>query len=52
MLFSERLVQLRRTKGWNQERTAKEIGVTKRTIHSYETGTYPRKADVYKKIGV
>ena len=51
MQFGERLLQLRRTKGWNQEETAKQLGVSKRTIHSYETGTYPRKSDMYKKIG-
>ena len=52
MLFKERLVQLRLTKGWNQDEAAKQLGIAKRTLQYYEAGEkYPRVPGVYKRIG-
>ena len=51
MTFGEKLKDLRTQKGWSQEKLAKQMGVTRRTIGGYEAGTtYPRTRDMYAKL--
>ena len=51
MNFGEKLKDLRTQKGWSQEKLAKQMGVTRRTIGGYEAGTtYPRTRDMYAKL--
>lgn len=51
MNFGEKVRELRTQKGMSQGQLAKELGVTRRTIISYEQGdTYPRNNELYKKL--
>lgn len=52
MKFGEKLKYLRKgIKGLTQEKLSKEIGVSSRTIISYENGvSYPKKREVYSKL--
>ncbi|NCC61448.1 MAG: helix-turn-helix domain-containing protein [Verrucomicrobiae bacterium] len=51
MNFGEKLKGLRTQRGWSQEELAKELGLTRRTVISYEKGSsYPRTRDAYRKI--
>lgn len=52
MKFGEKLKYLRKgIKGLTQEKLSKEIGVSARTIISYENGvSYPKKREVYSKL--
>lgn len=48
MKFGEKLKDLRKKKGLTQSELAKEIGVSLRTIISYEKGnSYPKKREIY-----
>jgi len=52
MLFAERIKQLRVMNGMTQEDLANRLGVVKRTLQNYESGTmYPRNPAIYKKLG-
>lgn len=51
MKFSEKLIAARQSKGMTQTDVATALGVSKRTITSYESeGKYPRKRDTYYKL--
>lgn len=51
MNFGEKLRTLRKEKNLKQEELAKQIGVSTRTIISYESGqSYPRRMSTYKKL--
>ena len=51
MTFGEKLKELRLLKEWSQDKLAKELGVTRRTIIAYESGTsYPRYRSIYEKL--
>jgi DNA-binding XRE family transcriptional regulator len=51
MKFGDKLRDLRKEKGINQTELGKEIGVSLRTIISYETGrSYPKKREIYSKL--
>ena len=51
MNFADKIRRLRHDLGWTQERLAKEIGITTRSIVKYEKGqTYPRDRDVYGRL--
>lgn len=51
MNFGEKLKDLRTQRGWSQEELAKKLGLTRRTVISYEKGSsYPRTRDAYRKI--
>lgn len=51
MSFGEKLRDLRNNKKMTQAQLAKEIGVSSRTIISYENGnSYPKKREVYFKL--
>lgn len=39
MKFSEKLAELRRSKGWSQEQLGEKLGVTRQTISKWELGT-------------
>lgn len=39
MKFSEKLAELRRSKGWSQEQLGEQLGVTRQTISKWELGT-------------
>lgn len=39
MELAERLVSLRKQKGWSQEETARALGVSRQSLHKWETGT-------------
>ncbi len=39
MVFSEKLIDLRRREGWSQERLADELGVTRQSVSKWELGT-------------
>lgn len=48
MKFGEKLRNLRKSKGLTQTDLAEEIGVSLRTIISYETGkSYPKRREIY-----
>lgn len=43
--------QLRKEKGISQSVLAQELGVTLRTVQSYETGkSYPKRREIYQKL--
>ncbi len=51
MNFGEKVKTLRKEKGLTQTELGQEIGVSLRTIISYETGkSHPKKRDVYTKL--
>ena len=51
MRFGEKLRDLRKGKGMTQTDLAKEIGVSLRTIISYEnSNSYPKQREVYFKL--
>lgn len=51
MKFGEKLKDLRKEKGLNQTALAKEIGVSLRTVISYEAGkSYPKKREIYSRL--
>ena len=51
MKFGDKLKDLRKEKGLTQTSLAKEVGVSLRTVISYETGnSYPKKREVYSKL--
>lgn len=39
MVFHERLMQLRRERGWSQEQLAEQLGVTRQTVSKWELGS-------------
>lgn len=51
MKFGDKLKNLRKEKGVNQTELGREIGVSLRTVISYETGkSYPKKREIYSKL--
>ena len=51
MRFGEKVKLLRQTIGISQSRLAQELGVSKRTIQSYEAGqSYPKQRIIYQKM--
>ena len=51
MNFGEKVRELRIKKGMTQEQLAKELGMTRRTVISYEQeGKYPRHREVYDRL--
>lgn len=47
-MFGERLVKLRKDKGYTQKSLAAEIGLTERTIQNYEAGRVPDLDELIK----
>lgn len=45
MQFSERLMQLRRQKGWSQEELGERLGVTRQTVSKWELGSTTPEMD-------
>lgn len=51
MTFGEKIKMLRAQKGLSAEDLARKLGVSVRTISSYETGSsYPRRHDFYNRL--
>lgn len=51
MNFGEKLRELRTQHKWTQSELSKKIGVSLRTVVSYESGkSYPKQREIYKKI--
>lgn len=51
MNFGDKVRELRTQKGMTQNELAKALGVTRRTVISYEQGgTYPRNSELYGKL--
>jgi transcriptional regulator with XRE-family HTH domain len=51
MRFGEKVKLLRQTIGLSQSQLAQELGVSKRTIQSYEAGqSYPKQRIIYQKM--
>lgn len=51
MKFGDKLKNLRKEKGLNQTALANEIGVSLRTVISYEAGkSYPKKREIYSRL--
>ena len=50
MKFGEKVRKLRNEKGWTQEELARKLGVTSRTVFTYENGTYPRYQKTYEQL--
>jgi DNA-binding XRE family transcriptional regulator len=51
MKFCEKLKHARNSAGMTQEALGAAVGLTKRTIINYETGSrYPRERDVYIRL--
>ena len=51
MLFGEKVKLLRQTLGLSQSILAKELGLSKRTIQSYEAGkSYPKQRQLYQQM--
>jgi transcriptional regulator with XRE-family HTH domain len=49
-IFSERLIQLRKSKGISQIAFAKEIGVSPRTYQDYEYGAREPQVSIFVRI--
>ncbi len=49
-IFSERLVQLRKSMGLSQSAFAKEIGVSPRTYQDYEYGAREPQVSIFVRI--
>ena len=49
-VFSERLIQLRKSKGISQIAFAKEIGVSPRTYQDYEYGAREPQVSIFVRI--
>lgn len=49
-VFSERLVRLRKDKGFSQNALAKEIGVSPRTYQDYEYGEREPQVAIFSRI--
>lgn len=52
MSFSERVVQLRKDKGWTQQVLADQVGVRVLQIRRYENGSSQPTLEVIKKLSV
>ena len=51
MNFGEKVKQLREAKGFSQPELGKRVGVSSRTIASYESGqSYPKQRDMYDRL--
>lgn len=51
MTFGEKVQALRRREGWTQKELAERLGVSMRTIVSYERGeSYPKQRGVYDRL--
>lgn len=48
--FSERLIRLRKDKGFSQNALAKEIGVSLRTYQDYEYGVREPQVAIFSRI--
>ena len=49
-VFSERLIQLRKSKGISQIAFAKEIGISPRTYQDYEYGAREPQVSIFVRI--
>lgn len=49
-IFSERLIQLRKSKGISQIAFAKEIGISPRTYQDYEYGAREPQVSIFVRI--
>lgn len=49
-VFSERLIRLRKEKGFSQASVAKEIGVSPRTYQDYEYGEREPQVAIFSRI--
>ena len=49
-VFSERLIQMRKSRGISQSTFAKEIGVSPRTYQDYEYGTREPQVSIFVRI--
>lgn len=49
-VFSERLICLRKDKGFSQNTLAKEIGVSPRTYQDYEYGAREPQVSIFSRI--
>lgn len=51
MAFGEKIKSLRKSKGMNQTQLANALGVSPRTIRSWEAeGRYPKQHELYQKL--
>lgn len=51
MTFAQKVRSLRNMKGWTANELAEKVGVSPRTIFSYESGqSYPRHMKTYEKL--
>lgn len=50
MNFGEKVRELRKEKGLSQEELARKLGVSLRTISTYENGKYPRYQKTYDDL--
>lgn len=51
MNFADKVKHLRKEKGWTQKELGDKLGLSMRTIGSYESGTsYPKSRSIYTKM--
>lgn len=51
MNFAEKVKNLRKKKGWTQRELGDKLGLTMRTIGSYESGrSYPKSRSIYRDM--
>ncbi len=50
MSNQEKLREIRKKKGWSQERLARELGVSFQTVHRWETGKFEPSHLAQEKI--